>query len=128
MLDLGHGEQIATTKTIVEATGNVLPADLDVIVAGHVHLSQVIFPADRAVSPVGIVAGNGGTKEDVGIPGVYDGRVLGSPEISTAIVEDEFGWMSVEIDDGQAVCTSRALGDGKLFTLRLPNTLTAAPA
>ena len=128
VLDLGQGEQIATTRTIVEATGNVLPADLDVIVAGHVHLSQAIFPLDRAVAPVGIVAGNGGTKEDVGVPGVYDGRVLGSPETSTAIVDDEFGWMSVELDNGQAVCTSRALGDGTMFTLRLPNTLTAPPA
>jgi predicted phosphodiesterase len=73
-----------------EAWEQAKPQGIDVVVAGHTHISQMLnFGGNR---PAQIVAGTGGTGLSDPIPGNVDGTVIRGIAIQTSRVVREFGF------------------------------------
>jgi predicted phosphodiesterase len=108
------------TFEALAAAGHALPADIDVILAGHIHLAEAILFDDEAHRPTQIIAGNSGTLEDPGDPGAYTGAFLGNESIDLGLVAVGFGWMTMDVAPDRVTATASALDGEPFFTLVLP--------
>ncbi len=108
------------TFEAIAAEGHTLPADIDVVLSGHIHLSQAIVFDEASGRPTQIIAGNSGTLEDPGDPGAYTGEFLGNDAIDLGLVAVGFGWMTMEVADDRVTATASALDGESFFTLVLP--------
>lgn len=123
----GKPESEAKERAVFNATfealardGHPIPADIDVILAGHIHLSQAILFDDDAHRPTQIISGNSGTLEDPGDTGAYTGEFLGSDLIDLGLVAVEFGWVTMDVGPDRVTATAEALEGDPFFTLVLP--------
>lgn len=107
------------TFEAIAGDGYAVPADIDVVLSGHIHLSQAIV-FDDARRPTQIISGNSGTLEDPGDPGAYTGKFLGNDAIDLGLVAVGFGWMTMEIGADRVTATASALDGEPFFTLVLP--------
>lgn len=106
------GTYSPVTTTLQEASGNRLPAGVELSVAGDVHLSEVIdFEGNR---PSQLVAGHGGDLLDPGITEPLAGVDLAGVKIRAATVNEMYGFLTLRRVNGGWKMKNRAT-DGSVL-------------
>lgn len=73
----------------------------DLVIAGHVHMSQLLWFTSASNRAPQLIAGDGGTKLDDMASGMFDGASLGVPELDQGWRWQHFGFMTVQpVDTG----------------------------
>lgn len=111
--DKGGTEFDSLNATLQAASGNSLPADIDLSVSGHVHFAEILdFAGDRQSQ---IVVGTGGTELDDDITAPIVGTELAGATIEAATVESLFGFSTFRRVPGGWRMRLRAV-DGTVLT------------
>lgn len=119
VLLLDGREQVVTNATFQSIAASGLPSSIDLVISGHIHLAEALLFAESSGRPTQLITGNGGTRLDSGVDGVYAGAFLGDAALGAGIVAAEFGWLRIDFTDNRT--SAQALDrDGRtLFTIQL---------
>ncbi|MBA3416592.1 MAG: metallophosphoesterase [Chloroflexia bacterium] len=119
ILYLDGKEQVVTNETFSAVSNNHLPATLNLALAGHIHLAEVLLFDPGASRPTQLIAGHGGTELDQGVSGAYDGAFLGEPALKAGLVVAAFGWMEVAVAPDRITATALGVEGRELFVVHL---------
>lgn len=73
----------------------------DLIIAGHVHMSQLLWFTEESERTPNLIAGDGGTELDDMATGMFTGSDLSDPELVQGWRWQDFGFMTIQpIDTG----------------------------
>lgn len=76
-------------------------ATWDLVIAGHVHMSQLLWFTTESHRAPQLIAGDGGTKLDDMATGFFDGTTLDDPDLVQGWRWQEFGFMTIQpVDTG----------------------------
>jgi hypothetical protein len=84
--------------TLQAASENVLPAGVELVVSGHIHLFELLTfdPFSNLLRAPQIVIGNSGTSLDPPITTALPGLEIAGATVSLGETSDRFGWVSLE--------------------------------
>lgn len=88
-------------------------AAFDLVLAGHVHMSQLLWFTPESKRAPQLVAGDGGTELDDMATGMFDGASLSDPELVEGWRWQDFGFMTIQPIDSGFVAGVRLL-DGSM--------------
>ena len=83
----------------------------DLVIAGHVHMSQLVWFTPESARAPQLIAGDGGTKLDDMVSGMFDGAAMGDPELVQGWRWQHFGFMTIQPVNGGFVATVRLLDE-----------------
>lgn len=83
----------------------------DLVIAGHVHMSQLLWFTPESGRAPQLIAGDGGTKLDDMATGMFDGTTLGDPELAQGWRWQHFGFMTIQPVDSGFVSSVRLLDE-----------------
>lgn len=72
----------------------------DVVIAGHVHMAQLLLFSPASQRPTQLVAGAGGTALDDMPSGMFDGSNFADPDLVQGWRWHDFGFLSIRPTDG----------------------------
>lgn len=107
VLDLAGENREVRNESFGEAFGSGTPPEVDLVVSGHIHLSEVLLATRESGRPPQIIAGNGGTALDRPVTGDLVASELDDPALVRALVFREFGFWTIERREGAVVATGR---------------------
>ncbi len=98
----GSGKPIEwSTATYDQAGFSQKSAVWDLVVAGHVHMSQLLWFTPESQRAPQLIAGDGGTELDDMATGFFDGSNLGDKDLVQGWRWQEFGFMTIQpVDTG----------------------------
>lgn len=101
----------------------------DLVIAGHVHMSQLLWFTPESNRAPQLIAGGGGTRLDDMASGEFDGATLGDPELEQGWRWQHFGFMTIQPIDGGYVTGVQLLDEPSPATcLSVGPRLTCLPA
>lgn len=108
LVQFGKNRTLATgTLTLQAATGNQLPAGVQLSLAGHIHLAEVLsFPPGSGRPPM-FIAGNTGTELDAPMSVQIPGVDVGGVPVASGRSISAFGYLTLEPANGAWTATSR---------------------
>jgi calcineurin-like phosphoesterase family protein len=83
------------TEVLQQASGNVLAPQIELLLAGHIHLFEAVGFGEDAARPPGFVLGMGGTALDGAIDLPLVGQTLAGEPVASAATWDGFGYALV---------------------------------
>jgi predicted phosphodiesterase len=90
-----------STATYDQAGFSQKSAVWDLVIAGHVHMSQLLWFTTESQRAPQLIAGDGGTELDDMATGLFDGTNLGDPDLVQGWRWQEFGFMTIQpVDTG----------------------------
>jgi Calcineurin-like phosphoesterase len=91
-----HDGRVPTdlNPTLQAASGNALPAGIEAVLSGHIHLFQALGFADGR--PPQFVLGTGGTELDPPIVGTLAGRAVAGTQVANGLAVARFGFATLE--------------------------------
>lgn len=108
------GKQIQVSPdTFMEAIHNSIPDAITVILAGHIHLGEILDFKNGSDRPVQFVVGNSGTELDRNITASLTGMDLDDEELAFAETIERFGFLTLEPVDAGWVASERG-ADGSI--------------
>jgi hypothetical protein len=96
-----------TNATLQAASGNQLPAAVQLVVSGHLHLFELLDFADARAPQ--LIAGNSGTSLDPTITVPLAGLAVADTTIHNGISSASFGYLTTERSAGGLALTLRDL-------------------
>lgn len=132
MWAFGHaGEQdgqevlFRDNPTLQVASGNELPASVEAVLSGHIHVFQLLgFAAAR---PPQLVVGNSGTELDPVVTTPLAGLEIAGATVATGDTLAEFGFATLEAAGDDWHLTWRDMGGERLGTCTLAGTEVRCP-
>lgn len=98
------GQTVGDNKTLAEAARNPLPANVQAILSGHLHMFQAVSYVDDY--PAQFVVGNGGDTLDPYPPVKFDGLAINGVTVERGrSVPVAFGFATFERGDGEWLVT-----------------------
>lgn len=98
------GATVGDNKTLVEAARNAIPANVQAILSGHLHVFQAASYVDDY--PAQFVVGNGGDTMDPYAPAKFDGLAINGVTVERGrSVPAIFGFATFERGDGEWLVT-----------------------
>ncbi len=88
----------------------------DLVIAGHVHMSQLLWFTPESQRAPQLIAGDGGTELDDMATGFFDGNTLGDPDLIHGWRWQDFGYMTIQPVDGGFVTGVRLLDESSPAT------------
>ncbi len=102
-----------STATYDQAGFSQQSAAFDQVIAGHVHMAQLVWFTPESQRAPQLIAGGGGTELDNFESGMFDGSTLGDPDIEQGWRWRDFGFMTIQPIDNGYVAGVRLL-DGSI--------------
>jgi predicted phosphodiesterase len=100
----------------------------DLVIAGHVHMSQLLWFTPESKRAPQLIAGDGGTELDDMATGMFDGAALSDPELVQGWRWQDFGFMTIQPVDTGFVAGVRLLDGTNLAScLSVATQLTCLP-
>ncbi len=88
----------------------------DLVIAGHVHMSQLLWFTPESQRAPQLIAGDGGTELDDMATGFFDASTLGDPDLIQGWRWQDFGYMTIQPVDGSFVTGVRLLDESSPAT------------
>jgi len=111
--------------TLQVASGNELPASVQAVLSGHVHVFQVLgFDAPR---PPQVLIGNSGTELDPVVTTPLAGLEIAGATVATGDTLAEFGFGTLEAEGSDWRLTWRDMAGERLGTCTLAATTVSCP-
>lgn len=98
-----------STATYDQAGFSQKSAAFDLVIAGHVHMAQLVWFTPESQRAPQLVAGGGGTELDNFSTGMFDAESLGDPDLEHGWRWHDFGFMTIQPIDGGYVTGVRLL-------------------
>jgi len=132
MWSIGAGsssEPVEWSTATYDRTGfSQQSAAFDLVLAGHVHMAQLVWFTPQSHRAPQLVAGGGGTELDNFATGMFDGASLGDPELAYGWRWRDFGFMSIQpIDNGYVAGVRLLDGSAPATCLSVGSELTCLP-
>jgi hypothetical protein len=126
--DDGSGGHIEWTTATYTGAGYLQPPPaFDVVLAGHVHMGQVLTFTAESGRPVELIAGHGGTSLEMET-GVFTGADIGDESMARGWRWAEFGFIGMErVDTGWVATTPMLNGTTALSCLIMETAVACAP-
>jgi hypothetical protein len=106
----GDGNPVEWTTATFREAGYLQPhTGIDLILAGHVHMAQLLWFTEGSELPAEIVAGNGGTMLEWFEDGAFTGEDLGDETLIEGLRYKHFGFVTLEQVDVGWVATVRMI-------------------
>ncbi len=105
-----------STATYDQAGFSQHSAAWDLVIAGHVHMSQLLWFTPESERAPQLIAGDGGTELDDMATGFFDGTNLGDPELVQGWRWQDFGYMTIQPVDRGFVTGVRLLDESSPAT------------
>jgi predicted phosphodiesterase len=102
-----------STATYDQAGFSQQSAAFDLVIAGHVHMAQLLWFTPESQRAPQLIAGGGGTQLDTFDSGYFDGSTLGDPDIDEGWRWRAFGFVTIQPIDNGYVAGVRLL-DGSI--------------
>ncbi len=100
----------------------------DLVIAGHVHMTQLVWFTPESQRAPQLVAGGGGTELDNFPSGTFDGATLGDPELKHGWRWRDFGFMTIQpVDTGYVTGVRLLDGTSPATCLSVGPELTCLP-
>lgn len=106
-----------TNPTLQAASDNRLPADVQLVLSGHVHLWEALAFADGR--PPQVVVGNAGTNLDPALTTALAGLDVGGTTVAAGNARHEWGFVTLERADAGWLATVRDVDGGSLLACSL---------
>ncbi len=114
------GAQIEVRDESFEAaTRDALPAGVELVLSGHIHLAEVLLFDPASGRPPQLVVGNGGTALDRNVTAELTGRALDDAALSSGETLEQFGFLTLEAADDAWLATVRDTAGHPLETCTL---------
>lgn len=111
--------------TLQVASGNELPASVEAVLSGHVHVFQLLgFDTAR---PPQVLVGNSGTELDPVVTTPLAGLQIADATVATGDTLAEFGFATLEAEGADWRLTWRDMAGERLGTCTLAGTTVACP-
>jgi hypothetical protein len=92
------------TNATYESANFAPPSNVEIVLAGHVHLAQLLWFTEESDRPVQMISGHGGTNLDNMATAHVTGQEIGDPAMIEGWRYKEFGFIGMErIDTGWAL-------------------------
>ncbi|HLH25441.1 MAG TPA: metallophosphoesterase [Chloroflexota bacterium] len=115
--EAGPAGLFRTNPTLQAASDNRLPAGVQLVLSGHLHLWEALTFADGR--PPQVVVGNSGTNLDPAITTPLGGLDVGGTTVATGSTRHEWGFLTLERTDTGWLATLRDADGGPVLTCRL---------
>jgi hypothetical protein len=92
--DLTPAGLFRTNPTLQAASDNRLPAGIQLVLSGHIHIWEALTFADDR--PPQLVVGNAGTSLDPALTAALAGQDVGSTTVASGSARHEWGFMTLE--------------------------------
>lgn len=114
-----------TTATFVEAGFSQPPAMIDLVIAGHVHMAEMLQFATESGKPVTLIVGNAGTALDQFGGTKLSGADIGDETLVTGIRYALHGFTSLEQTDAGWVASVHAVDESVAMSCLIDRKQTA---
>lgn len=113
----GTGEPVEwSTATYDQAGFSQQSEAFDLVIAGHVHMSQLLWFTSESERAPQLIAGDGGTELEDMSTGLFDGSTLDDPDLVQGWRWQEFGYMTIQPVDHGFVTGVRLLDESSPAT------------
>ena len=117
-----------STATYDQARFSQQSAAFDLVLAGHVHMAQLVWFTPESQRAPQLIAGGGGTELDDFSTGKFDGTTLNDPDLEQGWRWHAFGFMTIQPIDNGYVTGVRVLdGTAPATCLSVGPELTCLP-
>lgn len=108
------------TDTFEAATEDKLPANIDLVISGHIHLAELFVFASASERPTQLIVGNSGTALDKNVTATLDGQALDDAALETGKTLEQFGFLTLESTSDGWIATEHGQDgtQGSTCTLR----------
>jgi hypothetical protein len=102
------GQTEVHNETLQAAFVQAFPAGVQLALAGHIHLAEVLSFDPASGRPLQFVVGNGGTSLDVNVTDALPNAAVADPALTAGETLEQFGFLTLEADGaGNWVATER---------------------
>ena len=117
-----------TTATYTEAGYAQPPAAIDIVISGHVHMSELLMFTEESGRPVQVISGNGGTSLESMDTAVVTGSDVGDETLVEGRRYREFGFVGMErVDTGWVITAPMVDGSTPLSCLTIDTAAACIP-